>query len=178
MMIFDGTHMDVVELKVPKDLFFVIVDLGSSKNTQEILSSLNQAYPFAVNEVQENVQKYLGSISAKITQEVASALQEGDAVKIGKLMKVAQREFDRHLIPACRSQLTAPALHELLNYPPIQPYILGGKGVGSQGDGTAQFIVKDDESQQQAIDIIQRDFPQMECLKMTIPSQTKSQSEI
>ncbi|WP_341733637.1 GHMP kinase [Microcoleus sp. EPA2] len=178
MMIFDGTHMDVVELKLPKDLFFVIVDLGASKNTQEILSSLNQAYPFAMNEVQENVQKYLGEISAKITQEVASALQEGDAVKIGKLMKVAQREFDRHLIPACRSQLTAPALHELLNYQPIQPYILGGKGVGSQGDGTAQFIVKDDESQQQVIDIIQRDFPQMECLKMTIPSQTKSQSEI
>lgn len=168
MMIFDGTQMDIVELKVPKDLFFVIVDLGASKNTQEILSSLNQAYPFAANEVQENVQKYLGSISAKITQEVASALQQGDAVKIGELMKFAQREFDRHLIPACRSQLTAPVLHELLNYQPIQPYILGGKGVGSQGDGTAQFIVKDAESQQQAIDIIERDFPQMECLKLKI----------
>ena len=172
LMIFDGAKMDVVELKVAKDLFFVIVDLGASKNTQEILASLNQAYPFATNEVQANVQKYLGAISYQMTQDAAAALQQGDAVKLGELMKVAQREFDKHLIPACPEKLTAPVLHELLNYQPIQPYILGGKGVGSQGDGTAQFIVKDAESQQQAIDIIERDFPQMECLKMTIPSQS------
>jgi UTP-glucose-1-phosphate uridylyltransferase/mevalonate kinase len=170
LMIFDGPQMDVVELTFPKDLFFVIVDLGASKNTQEILASLNQAYPFAVNEVQENVQKYLGAISYQITQDAASALQQADAVKLGELMKLAQREFDKYLIPACPSQLTAPVLHKLLNYQPIQPYILGGKGVGSQGDGTAQFIVKDEDSQQQVIDIIERDFPQMECVKMTIGS--------
>jgi galactokinase len=168
MMIFDGSQMDVVKLKVTKDLFFVIVDLGASKNTQEILASLNLAYPFAANEVQANVQKYLGAISSKITQDAVAALQQGDAVKIGELMKVAQREFDKHLIPACPGQLTAPVLHELLNYPPIQPYILGGKGVGSQGDGTAQFIVKDAESQQQVIEIITRDFPQMNCVKLKI----------
>jgi len=168
MMIFDGAKMDVVELKVTKDLFLVIVDLGASKNTQEILASLNQAYPFAANQVAENVHKYLGPISSQITQNAAAALQQGDAVKIGELMKVAQREFDRYLIPACPWQLTAPVLHELLNYQPIQPYILGGKGVGSQGDGTAQFIVKDAESQQQVIEIIARDFPQMECVKLKI----------
>ncbi len=173
LMIFDGTDMDVVELKVAKDLFFVIVDLGKSKNTQEILASLNQAYPFAANEVQENVQQYLGAISSQVTQDAASALQQGDAVKIGELMKVAQREFDKYLIAACPEQLTAPILHELLKYQPIQSYILGGKGVGSQGDGTAQFIVKNAESQQQVIDIIERDFPQMECLKLTINSQCK-----
>ena len=171
LMIFDGTDMDVVEIKVAKDLFFVIVDLGKSKNTQEILASLNQAYPLAANEVQENVQQYLGVINSQITQDAASALQQGDAVKIGELMNVSQREFDKYLIPACPGQLTAPVLHELLNYQPIEPYILGGKGVGSQGDGTAQFIVKDETSQQQVIDIINSDFPQMECLKLTIGSQ-------
>jgi len=178
MMIFDGPRLDVVELKVPQDLFFVIVDLGASKNTQEILSNLNHAYPFAADRVQENVQKYLGSINAKIVREAAAALQQGDAVKIGELMKVAQKEFDAHLIPACPAQLTAPVLHELLNYLPIQPYIWGGKGVGSQGDGTAQFIVKDESSQQQVIDIVARDFPQMECLKMTVRSQIELPSEL
>jgi galactokinase len=54
MMIFDGDRTDVIELNVPKDLFFVIVDLGSSKNTQETLHNLNQCYPFATNEVQQN----------------------------------------------------------------------------------------------------------------------------
>lgn len=168
MMIFDGSQMDVVELKVTKDLFFVLVDLGASKNTQEILASLNLAYPFAANEVAANVQQYLGAISSRITQDAAAALQQGDAVKLGELMKVAQREFDKYLIPACPGQLTASVLHELLNYPPIQPYILGGKGVGSQGDGTAQFIVKDAESQQEVMEIIARNFPQMNCVKLKI----------
>ena len=154
-------------------MFFVIVDLGASKNTQEILSQLNQCYPFASNEVQQNVQNYLGSISSQITQDAVDALQKGDAEQLGVLMKRAQAEFDKHLIPACPSQLTAPLLHQILNYEAIQPYILGGKGVGSQGDGTAQFIVKDDESQQKVIEIIERDFPQMQSLKLTIHAQKK-----
>lgn len=182
MMIFDGdspngdsfaSRTDVIELNIPKDLFFVIVDLGAGKNTQEILSQLNQCYPFATNEIQQNVQNYLGSISSQITQEAVDALQKGDAEQLGALMKRAQAEFDKHLIPACPSQLTAPLLHQILNYEPIQPYILGGKGVGSQGDGTAQFIVKDDESQQKVIEIIERDFPQMQSLKLTIQAQNK-----
>ncbi|NEP52317.1 MAG: GHMP kinase, partial [Moorea sp. SIO3C2] len=151
-----------------RNLFFVIVDLGASKNTQEILGKLNQCYPFATNEIQQNVQYYLGSISSKITQEAVEALERGDAERIGSLMNQAQAEFDRYLIPACPEQLTARVLHQILNYEPIQPYILGGKGVGSQGDGSAQFIVKDKESQQNLIKIIERDFPQMESLTLTI----------
>jgi len=60
-------------------------------------------------------------------------------------MTKAQGESDKYLRPACPSQLTAPVLHKVLNYALIQPYVLGRKGIGSQGDGTAQFIVKDEE---------------------------------
>ncbi len=173
LMSFDGEDIDVTELSVPKNLFFVIVDLGAGKDTQEILNQLNQCYPFAVNEVQQNVQHYLDSVSSQLTQEAVTALQRGDAEQIGVLMKQAQAEFDKYLIPACPSQLTAPILHELLKYEPIQPYILGGKGVGSQGNGTAQFIVKDEENQQKLIEIIERDFPQMQGLKLTINAEKK-----
>ena len=167
-MTFDGERTHIIELKVPKDLFFVIVNLGASKNTQKILTQLNECYPFATNQVQANVQKYLGSISYQITQAAVDALQKGDAEQIGILMKQAQAEFDKYLIPACPEELTAPVLHQLLESELIQAYILGGKGVGSQGDGTAQFIVKDEESQQKVIEIIEQSFPQMECLKLTI----------
>ncbi len=167
-MIFDGDRIDIIELSVPKDLFFVIVDLGASKNTQKILRSLNECYPFAYNRVQANVQKYLGSINYQITQAAIRAIEKGQAQQIGILMKQAQEEFDKHLIEACPEELTAPLLHQLLNHQPIQPYIWGGKGVGSQGDGTAQFIVKDKESQQKVIEIIKQDFPQMQCLELTI----------
>ncbi|MBW4512263.1 MAG: GHMP kinase [Scytonematopsis contorta HA4267-MV1] len=167
-MTFDGESVDIIELSVPTDLFFVIVDLGASKNTQKILSKLNECYPYSHNEVQLNVQKYLGDISYEITQAAVDALQNGDAYKLGFLMKQAQTEFDRYMIPACPEELTAPVLHQILNYQPIQAYINGGKGVGSQGDGTAQFVVKDQQSQQKVIELIERDFPQMQCLKLTI----------
>ena len=87
-------------------------------------------------------------------------------------MTLAQQEFDRYVAPACPKQLSAPILHQLLNYNPLQPYIYGGKGVGSQGDGTAQFIARDRQTRDKAIFIIERDFPQMQCFKLDIPATT------
>ena len=125
LMTFDGDNVDVRELSVSKDMYFVIVDLGAGKDTRLILSQLNHCYPFAESELEKNVQRYLGPISAQITQEAYQALRDGDAETVGKLMTRAQTEFDEHLIPACPSQLTAPVLHKVLNYEPIQPYIWG-----------------------------------------------------
>lgn len=170
LMTFDGETVDIKTLTVSQDLYFVIVDLGASKNTQLILTQLNQCYPVAKNTIQENVRKYLGKINASLVKQAEIAIQQGNAEDIGQLMQQAQREFDRYLIPACPSQLTAPVLHRLLAHPPLQPYIFGGKGVGSQGDGTAQFIAKDRACQQRAIAIIIRDFPQMQCLKLAVGS--------
>lgn len=168
-MVFDGERIDVKELTVAEDQHFVIVDLNAGKDTKEILSKLNQCYPFADTDVQQNVQKYLGPINREITGEAIEALQAGDSERLGRLMKRAQSEFDKHLQPACPSQLTAPMLHKLLEYEPIQPLLLGGKGVGSQGDGTAQLLVGSENDQQQVIEIIQRDLG-MPCLKLTIQS--------
>ena len=167
LMTFDGDHIDVKDFSVPHDMYLVIVDLGASKDTRLILSQLNHCYPFAESELEKNVQHYLGPLSAEITQQAYQALRDGDAEAVGQLMTCAQTEFDKHLIPACPSQLTAPVLHKVLNYEPIQPYIWGGKGVGSQGDGSAQFIVKDEASQQRVIEIIERDL-KMSCLKLVI----------
>lgn len=60
--------------------------------------------------------------------------------------------------PVCPSQLTAPVLHKVLTYPAIQPLIHGAKGVGSQGDGTAQVLCKDAASQVQvrAVDVVRQ----------------------
>ncbi len=167
LMTFDGDHIDVKELNVPKDMYLVIVDLGASKDTRLILSQLNHCYPFAENDLQRSVQHYLGPLSAEITQSAYEALRDGDAETVGKLMTRAQNEFDTHLIPACPSQLNAPVLHKVLNYAPIQPYIYGGKGVGSQGDGSAQFIAKDEDAQHKVIEIIENEL-NMSCLQLVI----------
>lgn len=171
LMSFDGDKVDVTEMNVPSNLYFVIVDLCAEKDTKEILNRLNHCYPFAEGELQRNVQNYLGPINARIVNDAVEALKDGNAEKIGLLMKQAQEKFDKNLQPACPSQLTAPILHKILSYDALQPYILGGKGVGSQGDGTAQFIVEDEKSQEKVIEILKRDFS-MPCLKLILsPSQ-------
>jgi len=169
MMTFDGDRLDVDEVNVPCSLHFVIVDLNAGKDTREILNRLNHCYPFAENEIQKGVQRYLGTINTRIVTDAAAALRRGDAVRIGALMTEAQAEFDRYCQPACPSQLTAPLLHKVLAYGPIQPLILGGKGVGSQGDGCAQFIVRNPEDQERVIDILERDL-QLQGLKLVIHS--------
>ncbi len=167
-MLFDGDRVTIEELQVGKNLYFVVVDLAASKDTQKILADLNACYPVAQNQIHRDVQNYLGNISYQITKNAIAALQAGDGQTLGELMRYAQTQFDRYMVPASPQQLTAPILHQLLDYKPIQTYIWGGKGVGSQGDGTVQLIVKSDVEQLQVMDIIKRDFPHMHPLKLTI----------
>jgi UTP-glucose-1-phosphate uridylyltransferase/mevalonate kinase len=169
LMTFDGDRIDVEELNVPKDLYFVIVDLQAGKDTREILNKLNHAYPFADNDVQRGVQEYLGPVNRRIVAEAREAIRRGDAEGIGTLMREAQAEFDRRLQPACPSQLTAPVLHAVLNHPDLKPFVFGGKGVGSQGDGTAQFICRDEASQNRVVEILQEKLA-MPSLKLVLRS--------
>ncbi len=166
-MVFDGDRMDVEEISVPKELYFIIVDLNASKDTREILNQLNHCYPFAENEEQRRVQQYLGPINARIVASAKEALAQGDAEALGAWMREAQAEFDRHLQPACPSQLTAPVLHSLLGWEKLAPFVHGGKGVGSQGDGSAQFICRDEQSQERAVELIEKEMG-MSCLKLAL----------
>ena len=172
MMVYDGEQTDVQELSVPNDLHFVIVDLCAGKDTMEILQKLNQCYPFAENDLQRGVHEYLGPTNKDINARARMMLEEGDAAGLGALMTEAQAAFDRCLTPACHSQLTAPVLHEVLNHEALKPYVHGGKGVGSQGDGSAQFVARDEESQQKVVEILEKDFS-MPCLKLAISSSQK-----
>jgi galactokinase len=96
-------------------------------------------------------------------------LKAADAAQLGTLMKEAQDNFDQFAIPACPEELEAPVLHRILNYPPLLPYIWGGKGVGSQGDGTAQFIARSKVDQENVVSIIENDL-RLPCMQLTIHS--------
>ena len=169
LMEFDGDRIDVREIKVPRDLHFVIVDLNAGKDTKRILADLNRAYPFADDEQQKAVQEYLGPINKQLVHESLEAIEAGDAQRVGTLMRQSQEAFDKHLGPACPKELTAPKLHAILDHPSIQPYIFGGKGVGSQGDGTAQFLAKDAESQQKVIELLEAETD-VNCLELVLHS--------
>ncbi len=167
LMTFDGERLDVTELQVPQNMYLVIVDLQAEKDTMEILARLNRSYPFAETETERGVQELLGPINKRIVHQAIDTLQAGDAERLGALMVEAQAFFDRYAQPACPEELTAPVLHRVLEYEPLKPHIWGGKGVGSQGDGTAQFIARSKADQQAIIEIIERDL-KMPCLTLTL----------
>ena len=169
LMTYDGDRIDVREMKVPTDLHLVVVDLHAAKDTRQILADLNRAFPFADDALQKQVQQYLGPINRRLVLEAVEAIEGGDAARVGALMVEAQAEFDRHLQAACPSELTAPVLHKVLAHEPVQPLIHGAKGVGSQGDGTAQFLAKGPEQQKQVIEILERDLG-VSCLELVIRS--------
>ncbi len=158
LMTYDGDRLDTRELQVTKDLHFVIVDLSAKKDTMEILNRLNRCYPFAENELERGVQELLGPINKRLVGQASEALQVSDAARLGALMTEAQSFFDRYAAPACPEELTSPVLHRVLDYEPLKPHIWGGKGVGSQGDGSAQFLARSSEDQQAVVEILQRDL--------------------
>jgi UTP-glucose-1-phosphate uridylyltransferase/mevalonate kinase len=167
LMEFDGDRLNVSELQVSEDLYFVVVDLNAQKDTTEILSRLNRCFPYAESELEQGVQMLLGPINKRIVHQAVDALQSSDAQQLGTLMVEAQEFFDRYAGPACPEELTAPILHKILNDEALKPHIWGGKGVGSQGDGTAQFITRSEDDQKAVIEIIERDLG-MSCLTLSL----------
>ena len=172
LMMFDADRLETKELQVHEPMYFVIVDLQAKKDTMEILNRLNRCYPFAENEIERGVQELLGSINKRIVAQAVESLNVSNAEQLGVLMTEAQAFFDRYAAPACPEELTSPVLHHVLSYKPFEPHIWGGKGVGSQGDGTAQFICRSEADQEAVIQILERDlnFPG---LKLTITPQQK-----
>ncbi len=128
LMTFDGDEIEVKALNVKKQLYWVFADLCAEKDTIKILADLNKAYPFASNEAEENLHKALGETEA-------------------------EEMFDKNVAPMSPA-LWAPKLHEVLQDPKIQPLVYGGKGVGSHGDGSVQFLARNKEAQQQLIDYL------------------------
>ncbi len=172
LMTFDGDRLETTELNIARELYFIIVDLNSRKDTMEILNRLNRCYPFAENEVEQNVQQLLGPINKSIIFQAITALEQSDGETLGKLFVEAQSHFDHLATPICPEELTAPVLHKVINYTRLAPHIWGGKGVGSQGDGTAQFLARSSADQEAAIKIIEEDL-HLPCLRLTLNSGPK-----
>ncbi len=142
LMVFDGDEIEVHSLKVKKPLHWVFADLCSSKDTIRILADLNKFYPFPSDEDARRLHKALGETNRDIVGRAIRFMADGDAESLGKLMVEAEEVFDKCIGPMSPA-LQAPKLHRFLTDANIQPWIYGGKGVGSHGDGAVQFLARD-----------------------------------
>jgi galactokinase len=184
---FDGDDMQVEQLFPQSPLYFVIVDLKVGKDTKRILADLNHHFITGGSfcgrhapassldraddhngsrELRDGLRYALGDGNAQILFEAKKAIQKGDAETVGVLMCEAQTMFDRLVAPACPTELAAPKLHQVLAYPPIQELIWGGKGVGSQGDGSAQFVARGFIEQQEIVKRLEK--LDVTCLTLTV----------
>ena len=167
VMEFDGDRIATTEIRPAQELHFVIVDLKAKKDTMTILGHLNRCYPFAESPLERGVHELLGPLNKRIVQQAIAALGAGDAQALGALMTEAQAAFDRYARPACPEELDAPRLHRVLGHPAVAPHVWGGKGVGSQGDGTAQFVARSVADQRAAMEVLERDLG-VACLSLTL----------
>lgn len=154
-------HVEPIFARRSTYMFFV--DLAGEKDTVQILEDLQRDYL-----KNRNLQRALGEENEHIVRRAYRAIQTGNADHLGKLMMEAQQIFDRLVAPSSPQQLASPLLHKVLNFKPIQEHIYGGKGVGSQGDGTAQFVARSSADRDAAIAKIKAAFPHMLCLPLTI----------
>ena len=139
---FDGDIMEVDELTPKQTIYMVIANLMKGKNTRKILADLNYHFTNKSGQIRDNLRYALGEGNREIAKNAREAIEKGDVERLGELMKEAQRLFDKHVALACPEELSAPLLHSILHHPNIQELIWGGKGVGSQGDGCAQFVAR------------------------------------
>jgi len=154
LMTFDGDEIEVQALNVKKALRWVFADLCAEKDTVRILRDLNKAYPFASNEMERREHEALGILNQQIIDRAIRYMAEGKVQELGQLMTEAENLFDSHVAPMSPEALAAPKLHEVLNDPLIQPLVWGGKGVGSHGDGSVQFLARDVECQLKLLDYL------------------------
>jgi len=162
------TFQESVDIRVEPvfpagDVHMFFVDLAGRKSTRKILTDLRSAHQRS-----KDVQRGLGPHNERIVREAYRALGRGDAAWLGRLMTEAQANFDRLVAPASPEELASPLLHGLLADESIAEHVHGGKGVGSQGDGTAQFVARGAGDRDEAMRKIAEARPRMQCFPLTI----------
>ena len=154
LMTFDGDEVEVRSLNVKKPLYWVFADLCGEKDTVKILRDLNRGYPFASDEKEEREHQALGQLNQDIIDRAVEYMAKGEVEKLGQLMTEAEDLFNSHVAPMSPQELEAPKLRKVLADPQLLPLVYGGKGVGSHGDGSVQFLARDPDCQQQVIDYL------------------------
>jgi mevalonate kinase len=139
---FDGDRLAAEPLAAGGRIHLLVADLQHPKDTRRILADLHRHFRAGETATGRGLRRALGEENLAIVERARAALVDGDAPALGALMTEAQALFDRAVARACPSELAAPRLHAILAHPAAQALAWGGKGVGSQGDGAAQFVCR------------------------------------
>jgi len=175
-MHFNGDDISVDRMVTKGNFFWVFADLNAKKDTIKILSDLNKCYPFAETEKERMVHEALGIKNQEISNRAIKYFKNGEVEELGKLLSEAQVIFDTMVAPASMIELSAPKLHAILRDNTVTSLTYGGKGVGSQGDGSVQFLAKDSDSQEKLFHYLEEKG--LNAYKLTITPQHRIRKAI
>jgi galactokinase len=109
------------------------------------------------------------------------AIARGDAEELGRVYTRAQAAFDDRAGDVCPSQLGAsgsPKLRSVINSERLRDAgMYGGKGVGSQGDGTVQLLCDGEAGMARCEEVLREDFGLTHTIRLVIPPHSSSSSE-
>lgn len=108
----------------PSPLHFVIADLNSSKDTISILASLQKCFPTPTSLEEYRLHEYQQR-NTKVALDCIQAIEEGNVEQIGKLMNIAQNNFDRATFDINPVDLISPRLHDCLSNMELQRISVG-----------------------------------------------------
>ncbi|KNC46907.1 GHMP kinase [Thecamonas trahens ATCC 50062] len=169
---FGGEGKVTVErVVVGGQIALVVIDLGAAKDTRAILEGLQQAYPNAQSAADCALHALLSDKARAFVAAAGDALVGGDARRLGKVLVEAQQAFDEVAIPMVPSELAAPVLHGLLTDATVGELVWGGKGVGSQGDGCAQFVARSAEAAEALVTYVGETYPSMSGLVLCLEAE-------
>lgn len=141
---FDGEEVTREPVEVGAPMHLLVVDLAASKDTRRILADLQACFPDAPGALAAGVREALGLRNARLSERARALLEAGDAPALGELMTEAQALFDQLVVPASAA-LDAPRQRAVLGSPEARELAWGGKGVGSQGEGSVQLLARGPE---------------------------------
>ena len=179
LLTFDGETVDVKPLqKVGGDgVHVVVADLGAGKDTVRILDDLQRAYPTPRSDADRELHALLGENNSAVVDAAIVAIESGDAPGLGFVYQMAQRGFDEIAGVACPSRLGergSPKLHEVLRCEKLKRAACGGKGVGSQGDGSVQFVCDGATRAAEVRAILKEEFGLADAMTIVIPPSTSA----
>lgn len=90
--------------------------------------------------------KYVNEMKT-ITNNAVTAIERHDIQTLATMMTISQKYVDEYCQPNCSTELKSPYLHSLINDMKLKTISLAIKGVGSQGDGSAQILCKNSTQQ-------------------------------
>ncbi len=93
-------------------------------------------------------------LNQDLVWKAVMAISTGDLLSLSDAVTSSQQLFNDCAVPNCPSQHTAPKLNMTIQHPSLRSLYLAAKGVGSQGDGSVQFLCRSSEEQSNLLKIL------------------------